>query len=307
MSKKEKSGNTKYANYASSKLGFSISIPSNWKVNTDRLEAEPGPSREEVYEAFSQAFPDSAMTLEEFKQQAEQPRRPASAQKAYEKLLEEQRASALSFEKFNKIYDEDKKKAYKSFFETCLGMPTDEDIEKEYVSRNLSSEKAYKRLMEDPETFLISFEEFEQKYKEEQERQRERERKNEELSLMEEGYFEASPPDDNNYPSVEVTKLNLTRSMNPLELYQLDKLSYEEALQRIRPSKEITVDGLQGVKYYCIYDIGETRNETEMPKYFNVYLIEEQTGWIITCSCLTKVFPKYKEIFTQIITSFHRI
>jgi hypothetical protein len=307
MNKKDKSGNKKYANYSSNKLGFSISIPSNWKVNTGGLEAEPGLSREGAYEAFRQTFPDSSMTLEEFKQQSEQPRRPASPKEAYEKLLEEQRASALSFEKFNKIYDEDRKKAYKSFFETCLGTPTDEDIEKEYVSRDLSAEKAYKRLMKNPETFLISFEEFEQQYKEEQERKRERGKKREELSQMEEGYFEASPPDDENYPSVEVTKLNLTRSMSPLELYQLDKLSHEEALQGIRPSKEITVDGLQGVKYYCIYDTGETRNETEMPKYFNVYLIEEQTGWIITCSCLTKVFSKYKEVFTKIISSFRRI
>ncbi len=307
MSKKEKSGNTKYANYANNKLGFSISIPSNWKVNTDRLEAEPGPSREEVYEAFRQAFPDSAMTLEEFKQHAEQPRRPASAQKAYEKLLEEQRASVLGFGKFNKIYNEDKKKAYKSFFETCLGMPIDEYIEKEYVSRDLSAEEAYKRLMEDPETFLISFEEFEQRYKEEQELQSQRERKKEELSQMEEGYFEASPPDDENYPSVEVTKLNLSRSMSPLELYQLDKPNPEAVPWGNRPSKGITVDGLQGVKYYYIFDTGETRNMAEMPQFFNVYLIEEQAGWIISCSCLARIFPKYKKIFTKIVSSFHRI
>lgn len=304
---KDEIKNINYTSYDSNKLGFSISIPSNWKVNTDRLEAEPGPSHEEVYEAFRQSFPDSAMTFEEFKQQVEQPRRPTSAPEAYEKLLEEQRASAPGFEKFKKIYNEDKKKAYKAFFETCLGMPTDEDIEKEYMSRDLSAEEAYKRLIKDPETFLISFEEFEQQYKDEQGRKRERKRREEELSQMEEGYFEASPSDDDNYPSVEVTKLNLTRSISPLELYQLDKLSSDEALQRIRPSKGITVDGLQGVKYYYIYDTGETRNETEMAKYFNVYLIEEQTGWIITCSCLTKVFPKYKEIFTKIITSFRRI
>jgi len=307
MNKKEKSGNKKYANYSSSKLRFSISIPSNWKINTDRLETEPAPSLEKVYEAFRQSFPDSAKTLEEFKQQAEQPRRPASPKEAYEKLLEEQRASALGFEKFNKIYDEDKKKAYKSFFETCLGTPTDENIEKEYANRDLSAEEAYKKLMEDPETFLISFEEFEQQYKEEQERKRGQERRKEELSQMEEGYFEASPPDDENYPSAEVTKLNLSRSMIPLELYQLDKPSPEEVPQGIRPSKGITVDGLQGVKYYYIYDTGETRNMAEMTKFFNVYLIEEQTGWIITCSCLTKVFPKYKEIFTKIISSFRRI
>jgi hypothetical protein len=297
----------RYASYTSSKLGFSISIPSNWEVNEDRLEAEPGPGWEEVYKHFGQAFPDSTMTLEEFKQQVEQPRRPVSAQEAYKKLLEEQRASALSFEKFKKIYEEDKKKAYKAFFETCLGIPTDEDIEKEYVSRDLYAEEAYKRLMEDPETFLISFEEFEQQYKEEQERQREQERKREKLSQMEEGYFEASSPDDENYPSVEVTKLRLTRIMTPLELYQLDKPRPEAVPWGNRPSKGITVNGLQGIKYYYIFDTGETRNMSEMPQFFNIYLTEGQTGWIISCSCLAKVFPKYKEIFTKIISSFRRI
>jgi len=304
---KDEIKNINYASYDSNKLGFSISIPLNWKVSMDRLEVELEPSREEAYEAFHQAFPDSAMTLEEFKQQAEQPRRPASAQEAYEKLLEEQRASALGFKKFKKIYSEDNKKAYKAFFETCLGMPTDEYIEKEYVGRDLSAEEAYKRLMEDPGTFLISFEEFEQQYKEEQELQSERERKKKELSQMEEGYFEASLPNEENYPSVEVIKLNLSRSMSSLELYQTDKPSPELVPWGNRPSKGITVNGLQGVKYYYIFDTGKTRNMTEMPQFFNVYLTEEQAGWIISCSCLARVFPKYKKIFTKIISSFRRI
>lgn len=296
-----------YASYTSSKLEFFISVPSNWKVNRDRLEAEPGSSWEEAYKTFRQTFPDSAMTLEEFKQQVEQPGKPVSAEKSYEKLLEEQRSSALGFEEFKKIYEEDKKKAYKAFFETCLGMPADEDIEKDYVSRDLCAEEAYKRLMEDPETFVISFEEFEQQYKEEQERQREQEGKRKALSQMEEGYFEASPPDDENYSSVEVTKLKLTRSMTPLELYQLDKPSPEAVPWGNRPSKGITVDGLQGIKYYYIFDTGETRNMSDMPQFFNVYLTEGQTGWIISCSCIARAFSKYKGIFITIIDSFRRV
>jgi hypothetical protein len=105
---------------------------------------------------------------------------------------------------------------------------------------------------------------------------------------------------------VEVIKLKLTRSMTPLELYQLDKPSPEEVPWNNRPSKGITVDGLQGIKYYYIFGAGETRDMAEMPQYFNVYLTEDEVGWIISCSCMERVFRKYKAIFTRTISSFRR-
>lgn len=85
--------------------------------------------------------------------------------------------------------------------------------------------------------------EFKEQYEWEQEQQRRAEKRMEELAQMEVGYFEASPSNDEDYPSVEV----------------------------------------------------------------NVYLTEEQTGWIISCSCVARAFPKYKNIFTTIIGSFRRI
>ena len=308
MRKKGESGNIEYTKYVSSKLGFSISIPSNWKVNMDRLEEEPGPSLEEAYESFRQAFPDSILGLEGFKKQAtELPRKKeVPAEEAYEKFLEEERSKAITIKEFKKVYKQSKKKAYKMFFEKLLGMPPDEMLE-ELAAKQLSAEEAYTRLMADPETFLICFEEFKEQYEEEQERRREQERKKEELSQMEEGYFETSPLDDKDYPSVEVTKLKLTRHMAPLELYQLDKPSPEAVPWGNRPSKGITVDRLQGIKYYYIFDTGETRNMAEMPQFFNVYLTEGKTGWIISCSCIARAFSNYKNIFTTIINSFRRI
>lgn len=296
-----------YTRYTSRKLKFSISFLSDWRVNTDRLEAEPRSSSKEVYDAFRQTFPDSAMTLEEFKQQTEQPPRQISAEEAYEKLLEELRTSAMGFDEFSRIYKENKNTAYKEFFETCPGIPSDEVIEKEYASRGLSAKEAYKTLMEDPETFIVSFEEFEEIYRREQEHEEEQKGKREVLSQMEEGYFEASPLDDENYPSIEVNKLKLTRSMSPIELYQLDKPSSEVVPWGNRPSKGITADGLQGIKYYYVFDTGETRNMSEMPKFFTVYLTDNETGWIISCSCKEAVFRKYKEIFDRIVASFRRI
>lgn len=308
--KKIKNEKVRYVSYTSSKLGFSISIPSNWKVNTDRLEAEPGtgPSWEEAYKTFRQTFLDSAMTLEDFKKQAtELPReKEIPAEEAYEKLLKQERAKAIKIEEFKKIYEQDKKQAYRTFFEKLLGMPPDEIIE-EFAARELSAEEAYTRLMADPETFLVSLAEFKEQYEWEQEQRKEAERRREELAQMEVGYFEASPPNDEDYPSVEVTQLKLIRPVTPLELYQLDKPSSEAVPWGNRPSKGITVDGLQGVKYYYIFDTGETRNMTEMPQFFNVYLTEGQMGWIISCSCTARAFSKYKGIFITIIDNFRRI
>jgi len=304
MRKKGKSKNIDYTNYVSSELGFSISIPSNWKVNADGLEPEE-PNWEEAYKIFQQIFPDSAMTLEHFKKQAtEAPRKKeVPAEEAYENMLKELRAKAIKFTEFKKIYEKDRKQAYRAFFKKLLGEPTEEEIE-ELATRDLSADEAYTRLMADPETFLVNFVEFKEQYEWEQEQQRRAEKRMEELAQMEVGYFEASPSNDEDYPSVEVTKLKLIRSMTPLELYQLDKPSPEAVPWGNRPSKGIVVDGLQGVKYYYIYDCGERDDNTQ---FFNVYLTEEQTGWIISCSCVARAFPKYKNIFTTIIGSFRRI
>ena len=300
---------SKNKNYISRKLGFSISIPPNWKVNTDRLEDEPSPSLEEVYKMLLEKLgEDSIMSFEEFKRQAtESPKeKEVPAEEAYEKLLKEERSKAIKIKEFKKIYEQDKKKAYKMFFEKLLGMPPDKMIE-ELAARELYAEEAYTRLMTDPEMFLISFTEFKKQYEWEQEHRREAERRRDELAQMEVGYFEASPPDDKDYLSVEVTKLKLTRSMTPLELYQLDKPNPEDVPWGNRPSKGIIVDGLQGIKYYYIFYTGETRNMNNMPQFFNVYLIEQEIGWIISCSCIARAFPRYKNIFTRIIGSFHRI
>ncbi len=303
---------SKNKNYISRKLGFSISILPNWKVNTDRLEAEPSLNLEKAYKKYKMLLEklgkDSIMSFEEFKRQATEPptEREVPAKEAYEKLLEKVRSKAIEIKEFKKIYKQDKKKAYRMFFEKLLGIPPDEMLE-ELSARKFSAEEAYTRLMADPEMFLVSFTEFKEQYEWEQEQQREAERRRDELAQMEVGYFEVSPPDDKDYPSVKVTKLKLTRSMTPLELYQLDKPNSEVVSWGNRPSKGIIVDGLQGIKYYYIFDTGETRNMNDMPQFFNVYLIENEIGWIISCSCIARAFPRYKEIFTRIIGSFHRI
>lgn len=303
---------SKNISYISRKLGFSISILPNWEVNTDKLEEEPIPNLEEAYKRYKMLLEklgkDSIMSFEEFKRQATEPpkEKEVPTKEAYEKLLENVKSKAIEIKEFKKIYKQDKKKAYRMFFEKLLGMPPDEMLE-ELSAKKISAEEAYTRLIADPEMFLVSFTEFKEQYEWEQEQRREEERRRDELAQMEEGYFEASPLDDKDYPSVEITKLKLTRSITPLELYKLDKPNPEVVPWGNHPSKGIKVDSLQGIKYYYIFDTGETRNMNDMPKFFNVYLIEDEIGWIISCSCIARAFPRYKEIFTHIIGSFHRI
>ena len=48
-------------------------------------------------------------------------------------------------------------------------------------------------------------------------------------------------------------------------------------------------------------------NEESNDNIFNVYLVENDEGWIISCSCIEMAFINHKPIFERIIDSFRRI
>lgn len=301
--------NTKYMTYTSSKLKFSLSFPADWRVTTDMLQIESdGITLEQAYADFQKMFPDSGVSLEDYRREVDEwePQREIPAEEAYQRLLEEERAKAARFKEFKKAYERDRRQAYRLFFEKLLGTPLDEEI-KALASRQLSAENAYNGLIEDPQTFLVSFSEFKEQYEWDQRERRASEEKRAKLSQMEQGLFEASHPNSEDAPSVEVTKLKLTKPMTALELYQLDKPPPEHVPTGSRPSKGIDVDGLHGVKYYYVFDTGDTRKIWEMPKFFNIYLVDNDTGWIISCSCKDEAFKNYKPVFERIIGSFRRI
>ena len=124
---------------------------------------------------------------------------------------------------------------------------------------------------------------------------------------MELGLFQAFLHNSKDNLSVEVAKLELNKPMTALELYELDKPPEEQVPIGNRPSKGINLDGLQGVKYYYVFNTGETNKIWEMPKFFNVYLAENKAGWIISCSCREGAFKNYKPVFERIIRSLQRI
>jgi hypothetical protein len=127
------------------------------------------------------------------------------------------------------------------------------------------------------------------------------------LAQMELGLFQASPSNNENELWIEVIKLKLAKPITALELYELDKSPPEQVPTGSRPSSGVDVDGLHGVKYYYVFNTGETTNMREMPKFFNAYFAENDQGWIISCSCKAGTFNNYKPVFERIIGSFRRI
>ncbi len=304
--------NVEFATYTSSKLKFAISFPADWRVTTDTLRTESdGITLEQAYAAFQRMFPKSGMSLEDYRRKVDEREAPkeVSAEEAYQRLLEEERAKAVEFQKFTKTYERDRRQAYRLFVEKLLGTPPTEEIEA-LASRNLSATEAYDRLMANPETFLVSFPEFKEQYEQDL-RQCWRHAENRaSLAQMEWGLFQVSPSNsDEDEVSAEVTKLKLTNPMAALKLYELDKPPPEQVPTGTgsRPSKGMVVDGLHGVAYYFLFNTGETNEMREMPKFFNVYLAENDEGWIIACSCKAGTFNKYKPVFKRIIGSFRRI
>ncbi len=117
------------------------------------------------------------------------------------------------------------------------------------------------------------------------------------------GYFEASPPENEDFVSVEVSKIKLKRPMHPLELYRLDKPDPSDNAVGSRPSKPIIVDRLEAIRYYYI---PHRYGDEEPNKFFVIYLTEGLIGYIISYSCIAKSFPKYKKLFYSIVQSFKR-
>jgi len=275
-----------FTTYTSSKLKFAISFPANWKVTTDTLQRESdGTTVQHVH---------AALQKEE-----------ASAEEAYHRLFERERTRAVRYQEFKETYERDKKQAYRLFFAKLLGTPPEQEIEA-LASRELSATEAYNRLMIDPDTFLVGFPEFKEQYDYDLRQHRQATENHATLAQMKRGLLEVSPSNNEDEVSAEVTKLKLPNLMAALELYKLDKLLPEQVPTGSRPTKGIVVDGLHGVTYYFLFNTGETNEMRGMPKFYNVYLAENDQGWIIACSCKAGAFNNYKPIFKRIITSFRR-
>ena len=136
------------------------------------------------------------------------------------------------------------------------------------------------------------------------------------LERMAVGLFQAAPPHNDDELFVEISKLRLESPLTALDLYTLDKHLAGAAPWGSRPSKGLTVDGMQGVLYYFVMGSDEARRTSEaytkQAAFFNVYLTDGLEGWLISCQCRSgeaymKTFQRYKAIFRRIIESFRRL
>jgi len=179
----------------SQELGFRIWLPNGWKATQENDDVE-----------------DVSIVIPGEKQ--------ISTEEAYRKLLDQEHAKVIGKKVFNKLFIQDKKRAYITFFKNLLGTPTDDEIDK-LASKGISADEAYKELMADPETFIVDFADFKNQYELQQEQQRVMLQS--ELQLREKqgsqvGYWLAESTHNNieDMVSVEVTKFKFREPMTSL-------------------------------------------------------------------------------------------
>jgi|GEM_PF-1857771 len=272
--------------YNSKKLGFSITLPEDWKVDEETLSAEVEKGEiawEEAYERFQKVFPDSELSFEEFKARPKE----LSVEEAYEREkaeLERMGTGIVDFEEFKEIYYEEQEgkreraRKRQEMDEMMIG----------YFDASLHNEEICKQEWEEGREGIRMM--------------KEKEEKRGLVGLTYDEQYQLYCP-----PVVEVTKYQLKRPMTPLELYQLDKATRPLALTGSRPWRGIIVDGLRGEKYYYGNGWWGRLRGGVGSMHLSVYLVDGPTGWIISCSCSAPFFERWKRTFVRIIESFHRL
>ena len=151
---------------------------------------------------------------------------------------------------------------------------------------------------------IVPFEEFLQHWREDRQREKERLQLKERMGF-EVGLWQAQAPQrgrgDRCASIAEAVRLRLREAMTPLELYWGDKPFLP--VYGSRPHRSLAIDGLEAVRYYHQYSVDE-------PVFYNVYMVDALTGWILSCSCEWAGWDDWKsrrKLFKRIVTSFHRI
>jgi hypothetical protein len=174
------------------------------------------------------------------------------------------------------------------------------------IRQRSSPEAEYEHLTEElggPDE-IVPFEEFLQRWLEDRQREEERLQLKERMGF-EVGLWQAQAPKSSEghewSKTTEVTRLRLREGMTPMELYWGDKPFL--AVYGSRPHRPLAIDGLDAVRYYHRYSADE-------PVFYNVYMVDALTGWILSCSCEWAGWDDWKgerKLFKCIVTSFQRI
>jgi hypothetical protein len=120
------------------------------------------------------------------------------------------------------------------------------------------------------------------------------------------GVFIAGRGSEKGIPSMEIYLLRLPHPMDPIELYTMSKIPYQFIATGTLPKKRLSVDGLQGVKYYYTYIPPGADQGSNASRNYSVYFSEVKKGWILSCSCRAHDFIQHRPVFDKVIASFKR-
>lgn len=88
--------------------------------------------------------------------------------------------------------------------------------------------------------------------------------------------------------------------MTVVELYKAEKPEVDNLLSGIRPKQTFTVDGMEAVRFYCLWRDIESAQ-------FATYAVDGLAGWVIDCRSNANDDFRLRPLFQRIISSFHRL
>lgn len=120
------------------------------------------------------------------------------------------------------------------------------------------------------------------------------------------GTFSAAPLNALGDIGLDVVKIRFDSPIRDSnDLFELDRRPQEEVFWGGRPTRKVRVDGMLGTRYYFIPH-GLSAHTGDWLKYSNLYLVDRNIGWIISCTCEARFFDKYKPVFERVALSFER-
>lgn len=101
-------------------------------------------------------------------------------------------------------------------------------------------------------------------------------------------------------PQFQVYNEELPEPMSVNTWFDELKSNYT-AMEGYTPISEeaVTVDGVAAIKHVCSFDVQEGTFQAVL-----LYVVEDTTGWIVTCLCIADCWSQYETTFDTVIGSF---
>jgi len=114
------------------------------------------------------------------------------------------------------------------------------------------------------------------------------------------GYWSAISSEEEALPLVEVVKFHFREPMTSVEFYKAEKPEHDNLSSGNRPKQTFTVDGIEAIRFYCIWRGGDDAQ-------FSTYMAHGLVGWAIDCWRKVEDHFSLRPLFQQVVSSFHRL